>query len=175
METRNNNLGSLIPGIVLIVLGLVFFAATQGAFNLNWGTIWPAFIMIGGAAVLLQAFLTPDPRRRAGLVLGGTIPLLIGAFFFATTTGLLDWSAQGTLWPIYPLIVGVAFFAAYLTSGLTQTGYVVPGAILTLVGLVFLGVALVGSYDIMGKIWPIFLILAGVLVLVAPQARRLNR
>lgn len=172
METRSYNYGSMVGGLVLIALGVVFFAATQGVFDLNWGTIWPAFPMIAGAAILLQALATSDPRKRAGAVLGGTIPLLVGAFFFTTTMGLLDWSAQGKLWPIYPLIIGVAFFAGYFASGMTEPRYLVPGTILAGVGVIFLAITLLGSYELMGKIWPIFLIIGGVLMLVAPRARR---
>src|SRR5437868_1840728 len=127
MDSKQYNYGGVISGAVLIVLGLVFLAATQGFLDLDWGNIWPVLPMLAGAAILAQAFLTDDKKRRAGLWLGGTIPLLVGAFFFATTTGILSWSDQGTLWPVYPLIVGVAFFAAYFASGREQAGLAIPG------------------------------------------------
>ena len=84
-----------------------------------------------------------ESRRRAGLVIGGTIPLLVGAFFFATTIGILSWEDQGRLWPVYLLIVGVAFFRAELVKlvpfvGLT--GAVEPAIFAALVigaGLLF--------------------------------------
>ena len=63
-----------------------------------------------------------------------------------------------------------AVVAAYFASGREQPGYLVPGTILSLVGLVFLGITLTGaSYDYIGKFWPIFLIIAGVLLLVGPR------
>jgi cell wall-active antibiotic response 4TMS protein YvqF len=154
----------------------VFLAATQGFLNLDWGNIWPVFLMLIGAGGLAQALLTEDRNRRAGMVLGSTIPLLLGAFFFANTTGVLSWSDQGMLWPVYPLILGVAFFAAYFASGREQAGYLVPGTILSLVGVVFLGITLTGtSYDSIGKVWPIFLIIAGVLLLIWPRLARTER
>jgi len=158
--------------VVLIALGLVFFAATQGVFDLTWGTIWPLFPMIAGGFILLQALHTFDARSRAGAVMGGTILLLVGAFFFTTTLGLIDWSDQAILWPVYVLIVGVAFFAAYFASGMTERGYLVPASILTIGGLLFLSITLLGSYALMGKIWPIFLIIGGVIILIGPRARR---
>ena len=166
MDTRQLRNGNVIAGLALIVLGLVFFAVTQGAFNLNWGNFWPLIPMIIGAFLLVQAFTVDIPARRAGLVIGGTIPLLVGAFFFATTTGILDWSDQGRLWPVYPLIVGVAFLAAYLASGLIYPGYLIPAGILIGVGVVFGAIVLTdASYDYIGKIWPIALIIVGVLML----------
>jgi len=172
MDTNNYRNGSLIGGLALIVLGVIFFAAEQGAFGFNWGTIWPAFIILAGLAMLAMALIADNPRARAGWVLPGTIALLLGGFFLATTGGILSWSDQGTLWPIYPLSVGLGFLAAYLASGFTMPGFLIPGVILSIVGMVFLGISWAGaSYDYIGKIWPIFLILAGALILILPRIR----
>jgi len=164
----------MVGGLVLIALGLAFFAATHGVFNLDWGNIWPVFLIISGAATLIQALNTPDPHKRGNTVVGATGLLLLGAFFLATTTGLLSWADQGTLWPIYPTIIGLSLFAGYFASGMIESKNLIPATILTLAGLVFLGVTLVGSYDLIGKFWPIFLIIAGIIMLIAPRARRAN-
>ncbi|HEX8600666.1 MAG TPA: DUF5668 domain-containing protein [Chloroflexia bacterium] len=173
MDTKGYQNSSVAGGLTLIVLGLIFFAVTQGALDLNWGNVWPAFIMLAGVAALVRAFTVSDVRARSGIVLGGMIPLLLGAFFFAITLGLISWGDQGTLWPIYPLIVGVAFFAAYFASGRQMTGYLIPGGILTLVALAFLGIMLSdASFGAIGKLWPIFLIFGGLLLLVLPRVSR---
>src|SRR6476620_5412229 len=135
MESKNYRNGSLIGGLALIVLGLVFFAVEQGAFELDWGMAWPFFGILAGLAMLVMALIADNPRARAGWVFPGTIALLLGVFFLLTTNGILSWSDQGTLWPIYPLVVGLAFLAAYLASGFRMIGYLIPGAILSLVGL----------------------------------------
>jgi hypothetical protein len=172
MDNRTYRNSSLVGGLLLIVLGLIFFFVTQGTFGLDWSNFWPLIPMIAGVGMLVMAFVADNPKERAGWVIWGTIALLVGAFFMITTTGILSWEDQGTLWPVYPLIVGVAFLAAYVTTGLSQPGFLVPGVILTLVGLVFLGIVFTGSsYDYAGKIWPIFLIIAGILILVLPRAR----
>jgi hypothetical protein len=174
METRTQNYASMVGGIVLILLGIIFFAVTQGAFDLNWGSIWPIFPMLAGLGLIMLGFTTESPQSRGALVFSGSIPLLVGAFFFATTTGIFSRGDQGTLWPVYPLIVGVAFFAGYLASGMRNVYFLIPGAMLVLVSLVFFAVTLTDSYDLLGKLWPIFLIAAGVLILVAPAARRVR-
>ena len=173
MESKNYRNGSLIGGLALIVLGLVFFAVEQGAFELDWGMAWPFFGILAGLAMLAMAVIADNPRARAGWVLPGTIVFLLGVFFLLTTNGILSWSDQGTLWPIYPLVVGLGFLAGYLVSGFKMIGYLIPGAILSLVGLVFLGIYWTGApYEYIGNIWPIFLILAGVLILFLPRVRR---
>ena len=168
MNVRSSNNGNMIAGVALIVLGLIFFAATQGAFNLNWGTIWPAFPMLAGALVLFQALTIADANRRAGMVFAGTIPFLVGVFFFTVTLGLFSWGDMPTLWPMFPLIVGVAFFAAYLALGRQENNLLMSAIVMTGLGVVLLVVLQIGgSYVALGKLWPIILIIAGVLMLVA--------
>ena len=99
MESKNYRNGSLIGGLALIVLGLVFFAVEQGAFELDWGMAWPFFGILAGLAMLVMALIADNPRARAGWVFPGTIALLLGVFFLLTTNGILSWSDQGTLWP----------------------------------------------------------------------------
>lgn len=159
-------------GVLLILLGLVFFVVTQGAFDLNWRTAWPVFPFIAGVFLLVLAYTSPNLYRRGGLVLGGTIPLLIGIFFFMTTTGLLSRNDMDKLWPVFPMIVGIAFFAAYLASERQQWYYLIPGSACTLVGVVFAALLWSGaSYSVIGQVWPIFLILAGVLLLFGNMRR----
>ena len=147
--------------------------------NASWLFRFAPYIVFASAVAvtfLVPLITVPLPFDGVGDLLVVVYILLLGTFFFATTTGVLSWSDQGSLWPIYPLIVGVAFFAAYFASGREQAGYLVPGAILSLVGLVFLGITLTGaSYDYIGKIWPIFLIIAGVILLVGPRLRWTER
>ena len=100
METKRAGNGSMMLGLLFILLGVVFLIATQGTFGFNWGTIWPAFLMLAGILNLAQV-----PRLqgtvRAGSVMGGTTLLLLGAFFFTTTLDWTTWEDQGRLWPIY--------------------------------------------------------------------------
>lgn len=169
MDTkRYYNYGSILIGIVLIVLGLIFLATTQGYFNFDWGTIWPAFVVLGGVIPLLNLPNAHTPAQRGGLVIGATIPILLGVYFFGAVNNWIGWE----MWPVYPLIVGIAFFAGYLASGFQEVGFIIPGVILTAVGLVFGAFVLSNQYDLLGKIWPLFLILAGVLALIIPATRR---
>ena len=43
--------GSLFGGLAMLTVALVFF------FNLDWGRIWPVFIIIGGLAALVSGLL----------------------------------------------------------------------------------------------------------------------
>lgn len=168
MDLKQYNNSSMIGGIVLIVLGLIFFAATQGAFSLDWGNIWPAFVILAGVVMLARAFSTANPVERSGSAIGGTLVTLLGALFFATTFGVISWG----LWPVYPLIVAAALLAGYFASARENSRLLVPAAVLALVGIVFLGLDITGAgYRAIGQLWPIFLIIAGVLVLAQGSRR----
>lgn len=164
METKYRDTSTAV-GVLLILLGLVFFVVTQGAFDLNWRTAWPFFPMVAGIFFLALAFLSPEPWRRSSLVLAGTVPLLVGLFFFSRSVGLVE-DDMSRMWPVFPLIVGVAFFAAFLASEGRARYYLIPAGVLMLVALVFGAILWSGgSYSIIGQVWPVFLIIAGVLLL----------
>jgi hypothetical protein len=165
MERRYQSTNPAI-GVLLILMGLAFFGVTQGAFDFNARTTWPVFPIMAGVALLALAYTGGNLWRRAGMVLGGTIPLLVGVFFLLFNTGFLP-NEMRRLWPVFPLIVGVAFFSAYFASEGQQRFYLIPGSVLTLVALIFGAILWSGhSYGSIGQVWPIFLILAGVLLLL---------
>jgi hypothetical protein len=118
---------SLVGGIVLIVLGLIFFVGTQGIFNFDWNDLWnnfwntlwpglsvdwslywPLFPLGVGLALLLGATLTHDPDARQHLLRSGTILVLLSVFFFAATWQLISWA----LWPILLVVAGVLILFA---------------------------------------------------------------
>ena len=120
METRQVSNGATVAGIILIVLGIVFFVVTLGAFDLTW-------------------------------------------------------SNMGTLWPVFPIIVGLAFVAGYFAGGREEPGLLWAAAIIGGIGLVFLfitGTAV--GYGVLAQLWPIALIILGLLMLV-PRIRRTTR
>jgi hypothetical protein len=170
MERRRAQNSSLLAGLVLIVLGLFFFAGTQGLIpwnwlNLDWSVVWPVLMILIGAAILAGAFSRVGQAQAvAGLF--GSLVVMLGAFFFATTLGYIAWEDQGTLWPINPLALGLAFLVGYLLSGLEQRSYLISGLIITPIALILLLIALTNTYLYLSQAWPLALILVGVLLLV---------
>ncbi len=176
METQSYRNPSAIGGVVLIVLGVLLFASTQGLFDFAWGALWPALLIVAGLALIATAWANNPGPARAGGVTFGTIVLLLGSFFFATTLDLLSWDSQGILWPVYPLIVGLGLLAGYLASGREQRGYLISGLIVAAVGGICLVFTLTDTAAYLKYIWPLFLVAAGVLLLFRPQSgARLGR
>ena len=93
--------GSWLPGIVLIVLGVIFLAENYfGATLRNW---WALFILIpafGSFANAAEAIRDGDGDHATGAVIAGLgFTLLAGVF-------LLDLDV-GRLWPVALIVGGV--------------------------------------------------------------------
>ncbi len=180
-----NQSSNIWVGMMLILLGIVFFAQRLGSFTLrNW---WALFILIPALSAFATAFTMwrKDGKFHFGVwstLYGGLFPLLVAGMFLFD----LDW---GVYWPLFIILPG---FGTML-SGLPfyrPENVKVPAALLRhrpwpffiglsalLLGLTFLG-RTTGFYDATALIpfenwWGIFIlipalggVLAGVLLLV---------
>jgi hypothetical protein len=103
-QSKENSLQRLIPGIVLIVLGIVFFAGNFANFTLhNW---WALFILIPAVGAFARAY---DRYKQAGrldeharqALLGGIILTAIVAIFLFE----LSWTLFG---PVILILIGLS-------------------------------------------------------------------
>jgi len=97
----------------------------------------------------------------------GTVGVLVGAFFFLFTFGLFRWEQMAEMWPVYPLIVGIAFVATWLAGRCRKIGLLVPAVINLAVGVVGLGFTL-GVIDArtVKLLWPLALVALGAYLVV---------
>ena len=150
---------SLITGVMLIVIGSVFLLPSFTDLTLR--DLWPVLMLAPGILFFL-GFIAD--RKSYGLLMPGAILTIYGlAFFYCTITG---WSAVNILWPFYLIGPGIGFFLMYY-FGKKETALLVPGTILTLLGLIFLLRST--DYD---YLWPVAIILAGVLIIVIGKRKR---
>jgi hypothetical protein len=164
----NYRRGAIIPGLVLIALGAWFLASSLGVRLPGLGELWPVFPLGFGLVFLAQYFA--GGRRDDGLIFTGVTGALTGAFFLAITLGPLGWGDLGRLWPVFPLIGGVAFLAQWLIKP-SDRGLLVPAGLGLAVGLV----ALLFTLNLLGdtlavqvaRLWPVLLILLGLGLLVS--------
>ena len=142
-----------VQGITLIVIGIILLAMNLSGYRLH--EFWPLlFIALGLYFVVL--FLTD--RSNVGLLMPASILIVIGIMFqYAETEG---WWTMGMLWPFFLIGPGLGFFLMYW-FGKREGGLLIPGYILTGLGVIFLLITFEGWY-----LWPVLLILAGLLVLL---------
>lgn len=150
--------GELIPGTILVILGILFLLPKLG---IDFGNLWPTFILAPGLAFFVFYFSSGDRPKNAGILIPATITTLIAVFFFALN--FTSWKYMENLWPLFPIIVAASFYFAYFMGLPKGRGILIPANILTAVGITFL---LVNFLSV--NLWPVLLIMAGLYFLLFP-------
>jgi hypothetical protein len=98
--------GTMAAGIILVALGVVFFAL-----NLIPGIVaaktWPLVLVVLGVGFCLPAVIWPKQKESlAGLFIPGCILFVLGGIFlFNTFTGI--WNVWAIAWMLIPGSVGL--------------------------------------------------------------------
>ena len=157
-----------IPALILILLGVYFLLDELGIDIPGWDVIWPVFPFAGGLAFLGGYVF--GQRRDPGLVFVGTAATLVGLWFFFITLGPLEYRDLNTWWPVFVLIGSVAFLAQWAAARFRDWG----ALFLALVALVTGGAGLAVTLQLLGprtrellpRLWPVILILVGLVMLL---------
>jgi len=163
--SSTNRSNSIAWALILIALGAWFLLDNLGVNMPNMSQMWPVFVLGPGLAALFGYAAGED--HDPGLAFVGTAASLLGVFFLMTTLGVggLHNGDMGRLWPVYPLIGGVAFVVQWIASDFKEWGVLIPGGIAILVGVVGLGALLFGESRLFVTLlvngWPLILILIG--------------
>lgn len=173
------NRGNLIPAVALILIGAYFLLVSLNVFPaLRISQAWPGIVVLVGILFWLGFIFSKD--HDPGLAFVGTIVTLTGLFFFLFTLnvnllglGRVDWGDMSLLWPVFPLIVGIAFVVLWIASRFRDWGALIPAGILLLVG--FGGFAFtLGNVPVFQNIvqwWPLLLIFFGIVILIRSITR----
>ncbi len=155
---RRQDRWMLIPGTGCLLAGCFFFLLTLGPFYWDdMGRLWPFFVAAAGLVFVVR-FLASWTRGWGWLIPGVGL-LLLGLFFFLFTLGPLAWYDMGVWWPVFPLIAGLTFLAAW-GAARCPVELLIPAGIFLAAGL--LGLALTfGKAAWIANGWPVVLILLG--------------
>jgi hypothetical protein len=176
METKQENLrqggGGTAIGILLILVGILFFAGQWFNFNISdYG--WPFFIIVPGAVLLVAGLITNSRKEEPMLILGSIATTIGLILLFQNATDL--WASWAYAWALIPASVGVGQIAHGLLHGNGKT--VQTGTRLLTIGLALFAIGAFFFEGIIGingfgfarswliTLWPLFLIGAGVLLL----------
>jgi hypothetical protein len=106
MQGNRSNPGTLIAGAILILFGLMALAGQVFRF-IDWGAIWPLFIIGFGALFFVAMFA--GGRQTAAFAIPGSIVSGIGLILlFQTITD--HWESMSYFWTLILLSVGVGIY-----------------------------------------------------------------
>lgn len=163
MDARSRS--NLAGGIVLILIGALFLVGQLYPDAFEWldpGRNWPLIVIGVGVLIFVVGLLTGVPAMAvpASIVAG-----IGGLLYWQNATG--NWDSWAYAWTLIPGFVGVGVIISGLLSGQTRKALMDGGrtVMFSLVMLAIFG-SLFGRHDFAGPIWPVLLIIVGVIVLL---------
>lgn len=167
----SNRRGTLIIGLLLLIVGAWFLAAQyfpQLNHFMRIETQWPLFVVGLGLFFLILAVLLRSPGMAVpASILGG----IGGLLYYQNQSG--NWESWAYAWTLIPGFVGFGVLLNHLLEGRLWEG-IKSGLGLMLFSLFLFGAfsSFLGGPQILAKIWPLYLIAAGIWLLIRGARRK---
>ncbi len=154
----SNSKTSLLPGILLIIIGSLLLIHKLNILYFDWPKTYPIVFVAIGIALFASYFF----NRNSNSVFWGTIFTLGGVFFFLRNYHFIDYYYVREVWPVFMMILGIAFIVLFIVRP-QDWGVLIPGGILLILGTSFLlrSLHLWHAQEIIRRYWPLLLILIG--------------
>lgn len=164
---NNKSKWTVIVGIILIALGVLFFLDNTGIFEIYFDIFdigflfshfWPMIIIIVG--LIFQYSFFSAKTSDAGVLVPGGILIVAGLTCQLSTLFHL-W---GYLWPGFIFAVAVGLFELYV-FGTKEKGLLIPVFVLTGLSFIFFVIQLGRISFLQTYLIPVILILGGLLII----------
>lgn len=116
---ENNRQRSIVPGIILIGLGILFLLNN---YNIDIGD----WFVLGIGIIFIIAYFT---KKKTGFLIAGLILSYLGSLIFLNSTRIIHEELFGSL---VLIVLGLAFLTVYFVK--RKTNFIFPGFILPAVG-----------------------------------------
>jgi peptidoglycan/LPS O-acetylase OafA/YrhL len=160
--------GTVLLALILIILGSYLLLSELNAELPGWRQVWPVFPFAAGLALIIAYIV--NPQDNPDHVFLGTAATLVGVVFFFVTLGPLEYRDLESWWPVFVLIGGAAFLAQWAAGGFQNWDSLFLGLVALIVGSGAFTITFQllgpGTREILPKLWPVVLILVGLMVLL---------
>jgi hypothetical protein len=148
----------IIIAVFIVLAGIMLLVFNLMNVSLTIDKIWPAIPIVIGLSFLLKV------NTDYGVVFPAIILIGVGTIFYIDNLQLLGPGVNmGQLWPLFPIVVGLAFVALFVFRP-RDWGVLIPAAACLITGVVFLSMQNVQSL-VVYIIAPV-IILVGILMIV---------
>ncbi len=157
MSTRKP---SLLPGLILIIIGAVLLVNKLTSYYVGWDEIYPIILIIIGI-LIFKAVLK---KRDKGGIFFGTLLFLLGSYFLLRNYDFISYRYVREVWPIILMILGLSFLSVSMFYPKDWVS-LIPGAMFLFIGGIIYLKRLDLIYFDLGEIisdyWPVTLIIIG--------------
>ncbi len=154
----DNKSSSVTLGIVLVIIGLGLLLNKMHVLEFSWSQIYPLAILAFSAFSF--ASLARGEKNAAFLA---TASAVIGLFFLLRNYDIVDYLWFLEVWPMILISLGLGFIVLYVYKPY-DWGILIPGSILTFLGIVFLMENLDIAWTtlrLIKNLWPLILVIIG--------------
>jgi hypothetical protein len=118
--------------VVILLVGVLLLVMNLMDVPLTFDKMWPAIPIVIGLMMLLKI------KTDYSVVFPATILIGVGTIFYIDNLQLLGAGINmGQLWPLFPIVVGLAFVALYAFKP-GDWGVLIPAAACLITGSVFM-------------------------------------
>lgn len=166
---NQRNMGSMIAGSVLIVLGGLFLM--NQFFNISIGRfIWPLFVLLPGVAMFVAVY--NGGKEIAGLAIPASVVSMVGLILLGQS--ITDhWESWAYAWSlIFPTSIGLGMYIYGVRGEDDETkqrgrGMLRTGLILFVILAAFFEMIFAASGSIVSRVfWPVLIILMGLYLIL---------
>ncbi len=172
----SNEKRSILPGLILVVIGCIILFNKFDLFDFRFRDIFPYLLLFLGFWFLYR--LIGQGHRSAAFP--ATLFVLFGAFLIISRHSYYFWRFYdfGDFWPIVLVIIGLAFLVQFLVKP-KDWGLLIPSFILLFIGSLFFAnnMGWLYIYDLEYYIqlyWPVILIFIGASLVLANLRKKVS-
>ena len=123
---------NIFLGVLFVLFGTLLLLNELDILYFSWSEAYPVILIVLSISSFISVFRGNKDASFWGTVLG-----VSGIFFFFRNYGFVDYFWVCEVWPVILLSLGLGFIALFILKP-HDWGVLIPGSILTFLGITFI-------------------------------------